>query len=487
MDEREKLSSKPFNKKIQSNSSLTDDDDGQEEHSLLIDEYMKSSDCIPFVAEIVIENTEVPSSNSSNNHSDNEEDADQDLTKLVAHGHLRRVLLNLVFDDIANKHHLLYPKSRDYLIITKAVLRSLNIPIDDTNALNEYRESIKQKFKNERKPLQYVNPQVQRNKNKFGKGLGKSIKKSDLVSAERKTEKFMFIGRLDDEQDVLKLNQMLKDEFNKQSFDIEALTYMWKKTFPSRRLLTRNHPIKEILSEYPTYSLPCLIFEEVRMTTDIDIELNVELFLPDLFEKLPDNSMFISDVLPIREIKLLFQYFKDPISYVLTGKDPITPTPCIKMLDDKYELYLDYQLIVHTTSAQEAIAILLGLYNIFEIKFTRHSRGVPLLYGIIFQDQNELTKSLRKILLSWEFIIKNKSIVHQHQSTTTVNNGGMTQSTTSIETNVNDSNEDDPNKNGPNENYSNINHVNQESTINHSFNHNKISVSLEKYYKIFIL
>ncbi|CAF5149487.1 unnamed protein product, partial [Rotaria sp. Silwood1] len=104
----------------------------------------------------------------------------------------------------------------------------------------------------------------------------------------------MFIGRLDDEQDVLKLNQMLKDEFNKQSFDIEALTYMWKKTFPSRRLLTRNHPIKEILSEYPTYSLPCLIFEEVRMTTDIDIELNVELFLPDLFEKLPDNSMFIS-------------------------------------------------------------------------------------------------------------------------------------------------------------------------------------------------
>jgi hypothetical protein len=30
------------------------------------------------------------------------------------------------------------------------------------------------------------------------------------------------------------------------------------------------------------------------MTTDIDIELNVESFLPVLFEKLPDNSMYVS-------------------------------------------------------------------------------------------------------------------------------------------------------------------------------------------------
>ncbi|CAF3904462.1 unnamed protein product, partial [Rotaria magnacalcarata] len=67
------------------------------------------------------------------------------------------------------------------------------------------------------------------------------------------------------------------------------------------------------------------------------------------------------------------------------------PAPCIKMLNAKYELYLDYQLIEQTTSAQEAISILLCLYNIFEIKFTRHSRGINLLYGIMFQDQNELS------------------------------------------------------------------------------------------------
>ncbi|CAM4975828.1 unnamed protein product [Rotaria socialis] len=113
-------------------------------------------------------------------------------------------------------HPARYPKSQDYIIITKAILRPLNIPLDNKDAL---------KFKNERKPLQKINAQVQRNKNKFGKGPGRPVKKTDLVSAERKTEKLMFIGRLDDEQDMFKLNQMLKAEFNKQPVDMGAITY----------------------------------------------------------------------------------------------------------------------------------------------------------------------------------------------------------------------------------------------------------------------
>ncbi|CAF4097291.1 unnamed protein product, partial [Adineta steineri] len=498
MDEREKLLSKLCTEKDQSNSTSIDDNDS-EEQLLLIDENMRSSDSVPFVEEIVIENTEVSLFDSNKNHSDNEENDNQieeniiklqddyklptfpddlqfvvdqnDLTKLAPHSYFRKVLLNLIYNDIANKHQLLYPKAQDYLIITKAVLRSLNIPVDNQNVLNEYRESIKQKFKNERKPLQKINTQVQRNKSKFGKGLGRPIKKSDLVSAERKTEKLMFIPRLDDEQDIFKLHQMMKDEFNKQPHDIDGLTYLWRKTFSSRRLFTRNHSIKEILSEYPAYSLSCLILEEIRITTDIDLEQNVESFLPFLFEKLPDNSMFISDILPIRVIKLLYQYFKDPISYVLTEKDPISPTPCIKMLDDKYELYLDYELIVQTTSAQEAISILLSLYNIFEVKFARHSRGVHLLYAIMFQDQNELTKSLRNLLVSWDYTIKNKLAVRQHLSTitaTTLNNSNITQSTISMQSNENGL--DVVEKVDSIQNQT-INDMDQESVTNHSLNH----------------
>jgi hypothetical protein len=143
------------------------------------------------------------------------------------------------------------------------------------------------------------------------------------------------------------------------------------------------------------------------------------------------------------------------------------------MLQDKYELYLDYQFILQTTSAQEAISILLGLHNIFEVKFTRHSRGVQLLYGVMFQEQNELSKSLRKLLLSWEYVIQNKSIVHQRQSTTTAeNNSIMTENTASIE-----SNEDHPNANGldedhPNETNSNESHSNKKHSNENHLNEN---------------
>ena len=134
MSEREKLSCKSFSEKIQANSAPSDNDD-QEEESLLIDENIKSADSIPFDEEIVIGNTDVSLSNSSINHSDDEANDDQlienkvslqqdyelpplpndlkfvvdqkDLTKLVAHGYFRRVLLSLVYDDIAKKRRLL--------------------------------------------------------------------------------------------------------------------------------------------------------------------------------------------------------------------------------------------------------------------------------------------------------------------------------------------------------------------------------------------
>ena len=128
-------------------------------------------------------------------------------------------------------------------------------------------------------------------------------------------------------------------------------------------------------------------------------------------------------------------------------------------------MYLDYQLIVQVTSAAEAISILLCLYNIFEIKFTRHSGGIHLLYGIMFQDQGELTKSMRKLLSSWDYVIKNKSVVYQHRSTTTTTVSNMTviQHATSNETNENNLNAIEEINSPRNQQ---INKINQEPTVN---------------------
>ncbi|CAF4425580.1 unnamed protein product, partial [Adineta steineri] len=68
MDEREKLLSKLCTEKDQSHSTSIDDNDS-EEQLLHIDENMRSSDSVPFVEEIVIENTEVSLFDSNKNHS----------------------------------------------------------------------------------------------------------------------------------------------------------------------------------------------------------------------------------------------------------------------------------------------------------------------------------------------------------------------------------------------------------------------------------
>ncbi|CAF0973569.1 unnamed protein product [Didymodactylos carnosus] len=89
--------------------------------------------------------------------------------------------------------------------------------------------------------------------------------------------------------------------------------------------------------------------------------------------------------------------------------DPVVPTPYIKVSDEKFELFADWQLITETTNPATALAVLLSLYNIFEIKFTKNNCASHLLYGIIFQDGNELGKSLRTVLSSWDYIFENRT------------------------------------------------------------------------------
>ncbi|CAF1209377.1 unnamed protein product [Didymodactylos carnosus] len=105
------------------------------------------------------------------------------------------------------------------------------------------------------------------------------------------------------------------------------------------------------------------------------------------------------------------------------GVEPSIPRPRMEILEDKFELYLDYHLITQTASSETALALLLSLYNIFEIRFTHNNRCAHTLYGIIFADGNELGKGLRTILASWDYRIKNRSTIQRTIPTTTTNNG----------------------------------------------------------------
>ncbi len=80
----------------------------------------------------------------------------------------------------------------------------------------------------------------------------------------------------------------------------------------------------------------------------------------------------------------------------------------MKILDDKFELYLDFCLITETTSCSTALALLLSLYHVFEIRFGSHNRCCHLLYGILFEDSHYLNKPLKTRLNNWKYKIVNR-------------------------------------------------------------------------------
>ncbi|CAF4717540.1 unnamed protein product [Rotaria sp. Silwood2] len=66
-----------------------------------------------------------------------------------------------------------------------AILEKLNIK-NDTDALNDWTESLKNKFKRERRPLQQISEEVLKKKLKFGNSAGRPVKQNDNVIAARR-------------------------------------------------------------------------------------------------------------------------------------------------------------------------------------------------------------------------------------------------------------------------------------------------------------
>lgn len=86
------------------------------------------------------------------------------------------------------------------------------------------------------------------------------------------------------------------------------------------------------------------------------------------------------------------------------------PYSCIKILEDKFDLYLDFHLITETDSCSKALALLLSLHYVFEIRFANHNRCCRLLYSILFADAHHLTKSLKTLLNDCNYKIINQRI-----------------------------------------------------------------------------
>ncbi|CAF1348898.1 unnamed protein product [Rotaria sordida] len=338
-----------------------------------------------------------------------------DLSKFYPHTALRAELLSLLFDDVTNIHQLLYPNHDEYIVMAKSIVQKLSIPPALVReAIKEWHEAIKQKFKRERRPLQMDNDLAKHKQIQYGNGKtkGRPKKKSVVAQAERRTKDIPFKNLTDvQNENLLSLANQMKIELRRDNPDNNVLHKLWRQSFNTRRIHVRELPIDQLLEQYPGYHSADLLLAEVKESVGVDLNENVEVLLPKFFECLPDNNCFLSDVLPIRVIRILCKKFGESVGNVFTYQEVLVPYPCIKILEHKFEIYLDFHFVTETNLCSTAIALLLSLYYVFEIQFANHNRCCKLLYSILFEDAHYLNKSLKNLLSTCNYKIINKPVI----------------------------------------------------------------------------
>lgn len=78
--------------------------------------------------------------------------------------------------------------------------------------------------------------------------------------------------------------------------------------------------------------------------------------------------------------------------------------------------------MIKTTSPVTALSLLLSFYSVFEIKFAKNNHTSRLLYGVFFQNGDDLGKNLRILLNSWHFTFEDKVKKSQIQTTNSIHN-----------------------------------------------------------------
>jgi hypothetical protein len=79
-------------------------------------------------------------------------------------------------------------------------------------------------------------------------------------------------------------------------------------------------------------------------------------------------------------------------------QQPTTPYPTIVISDDVLHIYVDHVQIVETTSPDDALALLLSMFSIFELAFEKNGRVLRFLYAIMFGDKRYLSNTTRALI-----------------------------------------------------------------------------------------
>ena len=65
---------------------------------------------------------------------------------------------------------------------------------------------------------------------------------------------------------------------------------------------------------------------------------------------------------------------------------------------NRIDVYVDFIPVVSTDSSDDALALLIAMYTLFELTFDKKSRTIRLLYSILHSDKRYLSNTLRHFI-----------------------------------------------------------------------------------------
>ncbi|CAF1262294.1 unnamed protein product [Adineta ricciae] len=328
------------------------------------------------------------------------------LSNFRPHCQGRQILVDAVVHDLVENYNLLYPTKAQYHTIGTALVKCLKLPVTPEN-LGIWKDALQTKLKRTRTQHSGIDL-VQEFRLKYSKiGSGRPVKQKIGEVAERDKHKQLVLIPYDEiSNDIDTKVEQLK---NLSQFDHNTQLRLWRETFARRRQTVRAGSTNDILKQFPAYSNAFFIFDEVRMLVNIDLSSEVRRQIPILLDKLLETPVFVTDSPPIRLIKALCKLFGETTQHLFCDKEPPTPYPTLVCMDDLIYVYVDFLPIVSTNSPDDALALLVSMYTIFELSFDKKSRTIRLLYSVLHGDKQFLSNSVR-------LLIKEKSInIHRER------------------------------------------------------------------------
>ena len=148
-------------------------------------------------------------------------------------------------------------------------------------------------------------------------------------------------------------------------------------------------------------------------------------------------------------------------------------------INDQIHIYVDFILIVSTTSPDDALGLLIAMYNIFELNFRKNSRVVRFLYCIFHNDKRFLSNAMRLFIKENNIEIMNETNRLQAALSNSLYNNSTIQSSNSQTSTQHKIIENNASINGKNE--TNGPDLTNSSYSNHSVDlHDKTSVVLNE-------